>query len=255
MSYRYRKLDVLFAPAEQQELATRDLTASVCVVFDILRATSAMVTALWNGAESIAPVSEIEEALAVRARDMEVLLAGERDGLRIGGAVTGGVEFEFGNSPAEFVAARVRGRRLVTTTTNGTRALMACRGASRVLVGSFLNLGSTVEALAGGDDLDLVLVCSGTGTRAALEDVLAAGALVERLRMGGEGIEGADSALMARDMYLGTRLDLEGGIGRSQNGRRLLGIPMLASDVAACARVDVCPLVAEMRDGLVRRVG
>ena len=103
--------------------------------------------------------------------------------------------------------------------------------------------------------MDLVLVCSGTGSRAALEDVLAAGAMVERLRMGGAEMECSDSALMARDVYLGVAMDLEAGMGRSQNGRRLLGIPMLASDVAACARVDVFPLVAELREGLVRRVG
>ena len=93
-------LEVLFAPAEYALLHERDLRQTVCVVFDVLRATSTMVTAMGNGATAIVPVAEIPEALDFRKRQPEVLLAGERDGLRIQGHLTGGVEFRPGQFPA-----------------------------------------------------------------------------------------------------------------------------------------------------------
>src|SRR5271154_3105044 len=43
-------LEVLFTPAEFAALRDRDLSETVCVVFDVLRATSTMVTALGHGA-------------------------------------------------------------------------------------------------------------------------------------------------------------------------------------------------------------
>ena len=97
-------LEVLFTPPEFGALKNRDLRQTTCVVFDILRATSTMVAALANGAESILPVAEISEALALRRQRPDMLLAGERDGLRLRAPQTGGVEFDLGNSPGEFTA-------------------------------------------------------------------------------------------------------------------------------------------------------
>ena len=142
-----KTLEVLFTPAEFALLPQRDLSETVCVVFDVLRATSSMVTALANGAEAILPLSDIQEALSVRQRDSAVLLAGERDGVRIEANVTGGVAFDLGNSPREFTKDRVAGKRIAMTTTNGTRALRSCAHAKTVLVASFLNLQATAHFL------------------------------------------------------------------------------------------------------------
>src|SRR4051812_10101171 len=133
------RLEVLFTPADFATLGARNLSQTTCVVFDVLRATSSMVTALAHGAAAVIPVGEISEALARRRSDPEVLLAGERDGLRISGALAGGTEFDLGNSPREFTPDRVQGRQIAMTTTNGTRALRAAAGAMNVLIGSFLN--------------------------------------------------------------------------------------------------------------------
>src|SRR4051794_3921278 len=95
-------LEVLFTPAEFALLPQRDLSQSVCVVFDILRATTSMVTALANGAKAILPASQIPEALATARANAGALLAGEREGLRIRAAQTGSVDFDLGNSPREF---------------------------------------------------------------------------------------------------------------------------------------------------------
>src|SRR5437868_11481713 len=174
-------LEVILTPAEFGPLRQRDLSQTVCVVFDILRATTSMISALANGAEAIIPVAEISEALELRREHPDYLLAGERDGVRIRSPLTGGIDFDLGNSPREFTSERVQGRTIVMTTTNGTRALRACAGAKAVLIGSFLNLRATYVWIQEQRPSNLIIVCSGTFNEPALEDILAAGAICERI--------------------------------------------------------------------------
>src|SRR6266404_5698566 len=60
-------LEVLFTPADFAALEGRDLSETVCVVFDVLRATSSIVTALANGASAIFPVAGIYPGQNCRA--------------------------------------------------------------------------------------------------------------------------------------------------------------------------------------------
>jgi 2-phosphosulfolactate phosphatase len=245
-------IDSLLSPAELPALARRDLRGTVCVVFDILRATSTFVTALHHGAKEIIPVGEIAEAVAIRQRRPKVLLAGERDGVRIRAAQSGGIDFDFGNSPREFTAKAVRGKTIVSTTTNGTRALRACAGAKTVLAASFLNLTATADFLRG--QKDILLVCAGTGADMAMEDVLAAGALAELLtaRAKARAIT-SEATEFARQVFGRMKTDLAAHISLTKNGQRLRAIPELRDDVAFCAQRDVFKLVAEMQaDGSLR---
>jgi 2-phosphosulfolactate phosphatase len=250
-----KSLEVLFTPAEFAALTRRDLSRTACVVFDVLRATSTMLVALGNGAEAIIPVAEITEALEIRRRRPEVLLAGERDGVRIGGELTGGIDFDLGNSPREFTADKVRGRTIVMTTTNGTRALRACAGAERVLVGSFLNLRAVSNWIERVQPAALILVCSGTHEDASLEDTLAAGALCERIWSLYSRGRVADSAEIARRIYPLMQTDLFGAMHHSRNGRRLLADPALRPDVRVCLARETLDFVAGLfPDGSVRRL-
>ena len=246
-------LEVLFTPADFAALKHRELAGTVCVVFDVLRATSTMVTALAHGAAAIIPVEEIGEALALRRQDPGLLLAGERDGVRIPAELTGSIPFDLGNSPREFTPERVRGRTIAMTTTNGTRALRACAPATAVWVGSFLNLGATVRAIEADSPADLLLVCSGTHDQAAYEDVLAAGALCDSVWARYSAGAVADSARMARALFSAAKGNLEAAFAQSRNGRRLLALPELSRDVAYCAQLDKLSLTAAMgKDGFVR---
>src|SRR5687767_1999671 len=248
------RLEVVFSPAEFAALRERDLSQTVCVVFDILRASTSMITALGNGAEAIIPVAEISEALAIRKNRPEVLLAGEREGLRIRGDLAGGVEFDFGNSPREFVAEKVHGRTIVMTTTNGTRALRACAGAQTVLVSSFLNLRATYMWITEHRPANVILVCSGTFDEPALEDILAAGAICERIWPLYAGGHMSDSAEVARRIYPLLQYDLLGAMKHSRNGRRLLANPDLRSDVWFSVQRETMAFTAEMDwDGTVRK--
>ena len=78
-------IDVILSPPEIDLLPQRDLTGTVAVVFDVLRATSTMITALSNGAAGIWPVRTIEEAWTLKQQRPDALLGGERHGERIEG--------------------------------------------------------------------------------------------------------------------------------------------------------------------------
>jgi len=281
------KIEVILTPAELPALARRDLRETVCVVFDVLRATSTFVTALHNGAKAIIPVSEIAEALAIQKKQPDVLLGGERNSMRIRAGQSGGIDFDFGNSPREYTPEKVRGKTIVSTTTNGTRALRACAGAKMVLAASFLNLTATTRFIQQLRPAQIVLVCASTHENMADEDVLAAGALCEMLvnervtqnlkvgravpcpppgeesvpvqqqSCGAHGVTRptlSDSAEIAWRAYSQAKSDLAGAICNSENARHLLAIPELCNDVAFCLQHDVYPLIARMdADGAVRR--
>ena len=247
-------LEVLFTPAEFQVLHERDLSETVCIVFDILRATSTMITALAHGANSIVPVKDIPEALAIRERELDVILAGERNGLLIPASLTGSIPFDAGNSPREFTAELVRSKKIVMTTTNGTRALRSCAHAQTVLAGSFLNLAATGRFIERTRPKHLLLVCSGTLEQMAYEDVLGAGALCDLVWNHYSNGMITDSALIARRLFQLGKSDLLSAIASSRNGRRLLARPELQADVEFCAQRDVVEIIGEMgADGAVRR--
>ena len=268
-------IEVILTPAEMPAPAKRDLRETACVVFDVLRATSTIVTALHNGAKAVVPVSEIAEALAFknsecRMRNTEsILIGGERDGLKIRAAQSGGTDFDLGNSPRECTPEKVSGRTIVSTTTNGTRALRACAGAKTVLAGSFLNLTATAEFIRRQQFENVLLVCAGTGDKSALEDVLAAGALIELLRVLGVECgdmsplskaptcrrtpQFSDSAEIAYCAWAQAKADLAAAVRNSENARRLLAIPELRDDVPFCLQQDIFPLVAKLEaDGIIR---
>jgi 2-phosphosulfolactate phosphatase len=264
------KIETILTPAELPALAQRDLRATACVVFDVLRATSTFVTALHHGAQAIIPVSEIAEAVAYKNSKLKIkntktiLLGGERNGVRIS---ADGIDFDLGNSPREFTAEKVRGKIIVSTTTNGTRALRACANAQTVLAASFLNLTATAEFLRRENFENVLLVCAGTGENQADEDVLAAGALCELL-VGRDSVETnsndrnyrargtlAPPCEIALHAYAQAKSDLSAAVCSSENARRLLAIPELRDDVAFCLQRDIFPLVAKMEaDGAIRTV-
>jgi 2-phosphosulfolactate phosphatase len=245
------KIETILSPAELPALAKQDLRATACIVFDILRATSTFVTALENGAKAIVPVSEISEAMILHKKHPRFLLAGERDGVKIRVRQSGSVDFDFGNSPREFTPSAVGGKTIISTTTNGTRALRACANGKVVLAAAFLNLAATAKFLKSKKYKKILLVCAGTGEGVAMEDVIAAGALAEMLA----GEEG-DATATARQTWLRLSGNLEKAIAGSKNGQRLLAIPGLRDDVAFCAQRDVIDLVAGL-DGTnrLKRIG
>ena len=232
-------IDVVLHPAEIATiLPARNLTKTTCVVFDVLRATSSMVTALAHGATEIYPVRTIEEAHGLKVRMPSAVLGGERQGDIIPG-------FEVGNSPLEYREG-VRGRQIITTTTNGTIALRAVERAHRVLVGAVLNIGAVAEVLRATWPEQVLIVCAGTFSDFALEDACAAGLLIGYL--GAESLSDSAHAALAI-----TRLYSEplSALRASRNGRVLMGTDRTA-DVEWCAQLSRYQVVGEMQSAVIR---
>lgn len=220
------------------------LSGRTAVVFDVLRATSTMITALSHGCRGVIPVETVEEAreLAARlaAKGEPVLLAGERGGLKI-------KDFPYGNSPLEFSPEVVRGRWLVLTTSNGTRAICRAAGAaSRVLVGSLLNAGAVArELLKGGSDV--VMICAGSEGSFSLEDALAAGVVMSEMKLTDLGClsDLAVAALHLARVYEG---DFLTAFTHSRHGRKLMNLGREA-DLRWCAQKDAYDIVPVVKKG------
>ncbi len=229
----------VLSPPEISDLRSVDLGGTVCVVFDVLRATSSIVTGIAHGVHRIFPAETIEEAREIKATHPEALLGGERKGERIAG-------FDIGNSPAEY--CELKGREIITTTTNGTFALRACERAKAILPGSLLNIGGLAATVAELAPENLLLVCAGTGRGFAMEDAIGAGALIERLpRSGLELSDAARAVLNLHRFYAG---DLLSALSTSKNGRALARIGK-TRDIEWCAQVSVYPEVGCMADGMI----
>jgi 2-phosphosulfolactate phosphatase len=233
-------IDVALSPAEIRRISALDLSGVTAVVFDVLRATSSIITGLAAGAEEIIPVRTVEEARKLKLNDSGLLLAGERDGFPPEG-------FDLGNSPEEF--EQIKGRRVAMTTTNGTVAIEAMKVAAKVLVGSLLNIDALADYLFRHRPRSLLLVCAGTGEEFSLEDAIGAGALVARLP-DDEGL--TDAAIFVRSLYERIGDDVLEWLRQTKNGKHLQKIGKDA-DIRRCAQLSVFDVVGHLEgESIVR---
>ena len=213
------------------------------IVIDALRATTVIVEALSNGARSVIPVMDIEEAVKLYhtlGADM-ALLCGEREGNPISG-------FHLGNSPFEYTAKAVRGMTLIMTTTNGTRAIHAAAGASVLAIGALVN-ATAVAGDARMSGQDVTLLCAGTRGRFSMEDILAAGAILDAINPPVSGMD--DLSIMAREAYLKYMHNLPGALEHCAHARYLVDAGY-GRDVDYCMMKDCLKAVPYYEKGMVR---
>ena len=176
-----------------------DVSHAVVVIIDVLRATSTIATALYNGAKCVIPVDSVAKCIEL-GRQIDGITAGERDGKIAEG-------LEHGNSPFEYPPDFIGGKTLVLTTTNGTKLLhMALeRGAAQVITGSFPNLNAVCSYLLA-QNQPVVLGCAAWKDRVNIEDLLFAGAVINKIK---ESFHiNCDSSQIAETLYLNGKDDL-----------------------------------------------
>lgn len=217
--------------------------AAIVVVIDILRATSAITTAFYNGVSKMIPVATVEEAKALQEKGY--MAAAERNGEMIEG-------FELGNSPFGYMNNKVKGKTIAISTTNGTQAIAAAKNASGIVIGSFLNQDVLIEYLRE-QQRDVILLCAGWKNKFNLEDTLFAGAVADAL-INKAGFEVyCDSAIAAGHLYNLAKHDLFGFLANSSHRNRLAKLD-LERDIRYCLTPNQCPVIPVMKDGvLVKR--
>ena len=208
------------------------------LVIDVLRASTCIVTALANGCAAIVPVATPEEARLRLEAQPDALVAGERRGEPLEG-------FDLGNSPLEFTRDRIGGRVVIMTTSNGTRALLAARGARAIGVAAFVNLAAAAAwALSG--RRDVLLLCSGERGARSLEDHVCAGLLAERLLSSEPAARATDAAQDAVASARPYGKDVA-RLAEDSSWARHLASRGRALDVAACLSIDTSSVVPEYR--------
>lgn len=235
-----KHIEVCFTPGEYEYFKGE---YEIVVVIDVLRATSAICAAFDNGINSIIPVSTIEEALEYKSKGY--LVGAERKGEIVEG-------FDFGNSPFSYMREELRGKDVVLTTTNGTKALEIARDADTVVVGSLLNLDALCRWLEEQEKSTLCL-CSGWQDKFNLEDTICAGAISDYLIGTGKFKSEEDSSIAAKYLYLSAWVNPLGYLKSSSHRRRLKNLN-LNEDIKYCLTPNQTEVIPILRDGRLVKV-
>lgn len=222
-------------------LHLQDVRNAVVVIIDVLRATSTMATALYNGAKCIIPVDNVPKCIEW-GRQIACVTAGEREGHIAEG-------LEHGNSPFEYPREFIAGKTLVLTTTNGTKLLYMAleKGATRIVTGSFPNLSAVCDYLVT-QNRNVILACAAWKDRINIEDTLFAGAVISRIK--NHFNLNCDASQIAEIMYEQAKNDMYGFLQEknASHFHRLSGYG-LQKDIIYCLTPDVANVLPAYEEG------
>jgi 2-phosphosulfolactate phosphatase len=229
------RLETCFSPAIYLKHADDE---NIVVVVDIFRATSAICTAFHNQVKRIIPVSTVEEA---RQKKQEgYLVASERDGYVLDFA-------DFGNSPFNFTAEKVKGKEIVYSTTNGTRCIYMASHSKAVVIGSFLNLTALSDWLIQ-QQSPVLIFCASWKDRFSLEDMIFAGALAQKLLTSGKFRSICDAVTASVDLWQLAKNNLNEYLGKAAQKERLAA-KGLDDCIDFCLNVDYTGVIPICQNG------
>ncbi|HEY5369331.1 MAG TPA: 2-phosphosulfolactate phosphatase [Hanamia sp.] len=199
MSLKKNNRPALYTILSPSLLELYDLSDSIVVIIDILRATSTIATALHNGAKAIIPVDSVAECIKL-GKQLDVITAGERNGKIAEG-------LQYGNTPLQYTHDFINGKTMVLTTTNGTKLLRLAlsENAKGIITGSFCNISAVCDYLVN-QKSNVVLACAAWKNRINIEDTLFAGAVISRIKTHFE--LNCDASQIAEVLYLQANGDL-----------------------------------------------
>lgn len=225
--------------------ADKDLKDKIVVVIDVLRATSTILAALVNGCKEVIPAVEIEEVINI-SKNYEkdsFLLCGERNIQGIDG-------FHLSNSPLEYTAEQVSDKTLLLTTTNGTRAIKRAVDAKEVIMCSMTNVDVVAQHIAAQQE-DTVFICAGTDGQFSMDDVVTAGAVINRLINKVKNLDLGDLAMVAESMYQSSADDIHSILKDSLHYKRMVEAG-LVDDINYCLTLNTAPVVGIFKDGVIK---
>lgn len=235
-----QKIETILTPALFPFRTMND--THICVVNDILRATTSICTAISNGAKAIIPVRTIEQAKEYKNKGY--LVAGERIEKTFPFA-------DWGNSALEFTKERVCGNEIVHSTTNGTVAISIAKEGNpqEIVIGAFCNLSCLSDYLVA-KGKDVQIFCSGWKNTPALEDTVFAGALAEKLLQSGKFENKNDSTNLALALWREAKSDLRAYMEKASHIHRLRKYHM--DDVFDYTfQIDTCNVVPKLEQNKI----
>ncbi len=239
------RLDVFNTRFSLETASDSAIEGAICVVIDVLRASTTITKAIAEGAETIFIAGSAEEAFALKEKlGDDVLLCGERNGIIIPG-------FDLGNSPLEYNSKSIHGKHLIFASTNGSKTLLACSRADEIVVGGFVNLTAVAEEVAHADSA--ILVCSGKLGRFSIEDAVCAGMIIDKLISKGVRVELlSDTAWNAYWLFERFLANPEETLERTEHAVYLARELGLAEDVAFCTAIDLFDIAPRFHNGIIR---
>jgi 2-phosphosulfolactate phosphatase len=231
------KIEACFSPRDFHQY---EEGFEVVVVIDVLRATSAICTAIENGVEGIIPVSTVEEAKAYL--DKGYIAAAEREGKIVEG-------FSLGNSPYSYMEEDLKGKTIVLTTTNGTKAIKIAEHKETVVIGSLNNLDALVSWIVDRGE-NTLLLASGWKDKFNLEDTVCAGAIIDGVLLSKTFRSNEDSSIAAMFLSKSAR-DNQFAFLKSSSHRIRLRNLNLNADVKYCLTPNNLSAIPILKDGVL----
>ncbi len=221
------------------------LKGSRAVVIDVLRTAASITEALDKGAKYVIPAPSVDAAsnLIKQIPRDDVLLCGEHEAKPIDG-------FDLGNSPSEYTYKRVREKRLIYVSTNGSLALLKCAAAESVYLCGFINLNAVIDTLLKlKTPFPLIIVCSGNHNQFSLEDAVCGGVLINRIhRRIDQEFDLNDGARAAEKLAVEFGEDIPKLLNETGHGQYLKSIGF-EDDLTLCAVDSAYSVVPVLRDG------
>ena len=234
------RIEVCFSPGEYH-LYEQDF--DLVVVLDVLRATSAICTAMEYGVGQIIPVATLEEARSYKEQGH--IVAAERGGQIVEG-------FDMGNSPYSYMDPNLKGKTVVLTTTNGTKAINMAKDKSTVVVGALNNLDALCAWLIE-QERDVLVLGSGWKDKFNLEDTICGGAIADLCLDSGKFYADEDSTVAAKFLFRSSRDNMFSFLKASSHRRRLRKLN-LNEDVKYCLTPNNCTAIPILKNGSLVRL-
>ena len=111
------------------------------VIVDTIRASTTYVNAFGSGIERIVPCASMEDLILRLKKYPNSVKSGERQCRKIEG-------YEYGSSPKEMSVTDLTGKTMLSSTTNGSRMVVASNGSPCVVMGSFCNATAVGEVFS-----------------------------------------------------------------------------------------------------------
>lgn len=234
------KIDIIISA---DDIIESKLENKIAVVIDMFRATSVIVTALNNGCEEVIPFLTIEETLesSEELNREEYILGGERRAVKIDG-------FDLSNSPLEYTKEVVENKKVLITTTNGTRTLTKSNSAKRIIIAAMINAKAVSDKLLEINE-DVVIINAGTNGNFSMDDYICSGYIINEMLKVDNNIELTDISKTANMIYENNR-DIISYVKEATHYSVMKSLE-LDNDIEYCMKKSIVNNVPEYKDGKI----